>query len=89
MTGGDVVDLVLRNAMLSESDQCEAARRWVELLQSVKPEQAHMPISPLEHAQLKAALEQQARVTRGLLAALSDAKARNPAHFRLVAEGGR
>jgi hypothetical protein len=89
VTGGDVIDAVLSERHLTERDQQRAARYWREILEWVKPDHEWMPISPLERAEILAELETQARINRALIAALLEAHARRPAHFRLVAEGER
>jgi hypothetical protein len=89
VTGGDVIDSLLAARTVSRDENDSAIRFWGELIRRHKPRREWMPLSPAEEAAIRGELEVVARTVRVLLNALADARARRPAHFRLVQEGGR
>jgi hypothetical protein len=79
----------LANETLTHDERGRVIRYWGDLVQHVKPDQGYMPISPVELAKMRSELEAQGLAVRVLLAAIADAKARRPIHFRVVEAGGR
>jgi len=81
MTPGDVMDEIMASdGRLKYADEQAAIHTWGALSSELKPELAHMPMSPAE-------LESAELVLDRLRLALSRAKTRNRAHVRLIAKG--
>ena len=84
MTPGDVLEDIMTNdgGRLPHGDEGVATMAWCRLAEELKGDNAHMPMSPQEIARVEAILDR-------MRLALANAKARRPAHFRPVEDGGR
>jgi len=67
---------------LSREDREAGLLAWTAIVERMKPDQMHMPMSPQE---IDRALE----ILNVIQLAVVTARARNPAHVRPVPEGGR